>query len=144
MGALRLVVAVFLFLGAATCLVLPVPRFDFDAVSLNGKAYFIGGMNAGSASNRVDIYDDATSNWATSTVISVARNRAGIAASDDAVFVVGGTTSSAGPCTSATVSNAVDILYANGTQVATTISQARCDITGIRAGRNSTALPSHC
>lgn len=128
-------IALFFLVPGILSLTLPVPRFDFDAVAVNGRAYFIGGMDSAQiGSNVVDIYDDATSNWVTGTTISIGRNRAGIAASDDAIYVVGGTTAAVGNCLSATVTNVVDILYINGTKTTATVPTARCDITGVRAG----------
>lgn len=114
---------------------IPFQHFDFDAVSLSGKVYFPGGLdNTNTATRRVEIYNGATGLFEAPLLLSTGRTRGGLAASDNAVFFAGGVFGNDAECLPSNITNVVDVIFANGSQTTTTMSQARCDVAGARVG----------
>ncbi len=75
---------------------MPTARYATSAVTLNGKIYVIGGVNASNQiQNIVEVYDPVADSWSTAASMPTARSRlAAVTGPDGKIYAIGGSTSS--------------------------------------------------
>jgi len=108
---------------------LTAPRQEAASAVLGQKAYFAGGRFGATRSHVVDVYDQASGTWSTTTPLTVARAQLAGAAVGPYVLFAGGTTGAS------TSSDRIDFLD-TGTMIWSTfqLTQARFGLSAVTVG----------
>jgi len=69
---------------------MPIPRFEANAVTLNGKIYVAGGITARNSLKSFESFDPATDTWAEPAPLPEFRNHHGMAVLDGKIYLSGG------------------------------------------------------
>src|SRR2546425_1861017 len=80
---------------------MPTARASLVAGHSGDTVYAIGGTNGVSASNANEVYDIPSNSWSPNTAMPTARQEAGVHSHGGRIYVVGGSTASAGASTDA-------------------------------------------
>jgi N-acetylneuraminic acid mutarotase len=83
------------------------PRAEeaYGETTHGGFLYVIGGRSGVGVINNLERYDPVTNTWATLTPMPTARAAAAAAVFDNSIYVIGGRTSGAGPCSGGPLAN---------------------------------------